>query len=163
MSLRVTARPLTAQAFAPFGEVLSTPDAVGRRDYFDSALGNLRPGVGASLSLILAPPTLAHPVPVTIFECHAFSSQSFVPMAPCRWLVAVAPHAAAGGPDMTQVRAFLPPPGQGITLHPDVWHAPLTVLDAPSPFAIFMWRDGGPLDEEFASIAPFLVEVPAAC
>lgn len=163
MSLPITAQPLTPEAFAPFGEVHSPPDVVGRRDYFDGALANLRPAVGASLSLILAPPTLEHPVPVTRFERHAFSSQSFIPLAPCRWLVAVAPHAAGGGPDMAQVRVFLPALGQGVTLRADVWHAPLTVLDAPSPFAIFMWRDGGPLDEEFASIIPFAVEVPGSC
>ncbi|TCT01677.1 ureidoglycolate lyase [Aquabacter spiritensis] len=157
----IVARALTADAFAPFGEVLRLPDQPGRRDYFDGGLANLRPDAAASLSLILAAPVLGRPVPVAQFERHAFSSQSFVPLALCRWLVAVAPHAAGGGPDMTRVAAFVPGAGQGITLRADVWHAPLTVLDAAAPFAIFMWRDGGPRDEEFAEITPFRVAVDA--
>lgn len=150
-------RPLTAEAFAPYGEVLAVPDTVGTRTAFDGALASLRPATPASLSLILAAPSLARPVPVGIIERHRFTSQSFVPMAPARWLVVVAPAAADGGPDLAAAEAFLPAPGQGITLHPGTWHAPLTVLEAPSPFAILMWRDYGPDDEEVMEITPLAV------
>jgi len=158
MSRQVQAQPLTAEAFAPFGDVLTLPSTVGTRTYFDRSLANLRPDAPASLSLILAAPTLGRPVPITQFERHRFSSQSFVPMAQALWLV-VAPHGADGGPDLDRLSAFLPAPDTGITLGADVWHAPLTVLDAPAPFVISMWRDWGPLDEEFAQIAPFTVAV----
>ncbi len=180
MSGRIIARPLTAAAFAPYGEILRLPEAVGRRDYFDTALANLRTAAHASLSLVLAAhsPEVAEStanaveagiediqslVEVSQFERHAFSSQSFIPMAACRWVVVVAPHAPAGGPDMARASAFLPAPDSGVTLHGDVWHAPLTVLDAPAPFAILMWRDGGSGDEEFAPITPFFVDVGTTC
>lgn len=149
--------PLTAESFAPFGDVLRLPQEVGTRTYFDDALASLKPQTPASLSLILAAPSLARPVPVTIIERHRLTSQSFVPMAATPWLVVVAPNAADGSPDLAAAVAFLPGPGQGITLKPGVWHAPLTVLEAPAPFAIFMWRDFGPDDEDFADIAPFTV------
>jgi len=153
------ARPLTAEDFAPFGEVLAVPRSIGTRTYFDGALANLRPAAPASLSVILAAPALARPVPVTVIEKHRFSSQSFIPMAPARWLVVVAPALASGAPDIDAARAFLPAPGQGITLKADTWHAPLTVLEAPSPFAIVMWRDWTAADEDFADVAPFTVAV----
>ncbi|MFG1270058.1 ureidoglycolate lyase [Xanthobacter sp. DSM 14520] len=151
------ARPLTAESFAPFGDVLRVPQEVGTRTYFDGALASLKPQTPASLSLILAAPSPARPVPVTIIERHRLTSQSFVPMAPTPWLVVVAPDAADGSPDLATAVAFLPGPGQGITLKSGVWHAPLTVLEAPAPFAIFMWRDFGPDDEDFADITPFTV------
>ncbi|MFG1289498.1 ureidoglycolate lyase [Xanthobacter versatilis] len=151
------ARPLTAESFAPFGDVLRVPQEVGTRTYFDGALASLKPQTSASLSLILAAPSPARPVPVTIIERHRFTSQSFVPMAPTPWLVVAAPDAADGSPDLAAAVAFLPGPGQGITLKSGVWHAPLTVLEAPAPFAIFMWRDFGPDDEDFADITPFTV------
>lgn len=153
----LTAQALTAEGFAPFGDVLRVPQEVGTRTYFDDALASLKPQTPASLSLILAAPSLARPVPVTIIERHRLTSQSFVPMAATPWLVVVAPNAADGSPDLAAAVAFLPGPGQGITLKPGVWHAPLTVLEAPAPFAIFMWRDFGPDDEDFADIAQFTV------
>ncbi|OYX05857.1 MAG: hypothetical protein B7Z15_16725, partial [Rhizobiales bacterium 32-66-8] len=129
MNRQVLAQPLTPAGFAPFGDVLAVPPTVGTRTYFDRSLANLRPDAPASLSLILAAPTLARPVPITQFERHRFSSQSFLPMADTQWLVVVAPHGADGGPDMGRLAAFLPAAGEGITLGADVWHAPLTVLD----------------------------------
>ena len=93
-------------------------------------------------------------------ERHAWSSQSFVPLDPARWLVLVAPHAAAGGPDMARAAAFVAGPGQGVTYGADVWHHGLTVLDAPARFAVFMWRDGTVGDEEFVDVEPFTVELP---
>ncbi|MDI4664291.1 ureidoglycolate lyase [Xanthobacter autotrophicus] len=151
------ARPLTAEGFAPFGDVLRVPQDVGTRTSFDSALASLKPQTPASLSLILAAPSLARPVPVSIIERHRLTSQSFLPMATTRWLVVVVPDAADGSPDLASAVAFLPAPGEGITLKPGMWHAPLTVLDEPAPFAIFMWRDFGPDDEDFADISPFAV------
>ena len=159
MSTPLAAAPLTAEAFAPFGDVLEVPTEPGRRTYFDRALANLRPAAPPSLSLILAAPVAGRPVPLVEIERHVFSSQSFVPLAACRWLVLVAPHGADGGPDLAAARAFLPGPGQGITLKADTWHAPLTVLDTPAPFAIFMWRDWTVADEEIRPMAPLLVAV----
>lgn len=158
--MRLVAEPLTEEAFAPFGTVPRAPEEPGRRDYFDATLMNLRPDAPASLSIVRGVPVAGPVVPVTVIERHAFSSQSFLPLAPARWLVVVAPGGDAG-PDLSHARAFLPDPGQGVTFAPGTWHAPLTTLDEAA-FAIFMWRDGGPQDEEFAPVAPFEVELPQA-
>lgn len=150
--------PLTAEAFAPFGEVLTVPAAPGR-EYFVRALANGRPATWPSLSLTLRERS-SEPLTVTQMERHAFSSQRFVPLGPARWLVLVVPHAAAGGPDMARTAALVAGPGQGVTYGADVWHHGLTVLAAPARFAVFMWRDGTTDDEEFVDVEPFTVELP---
>ncbi len=156
--MMVRAEPLTADAFAPFGGLLTPPSHAGERHYFDDHLANLRPNARPSLSVVLAKP-VALPLTVGMMERHALSSQSFIPMGASRWLVLVAPDGANGGPDMTRLRAFLPAPGTGITLQVGCWHYPLTVLDAPAPFTLAMWRDGGPDDEEVRDVSPVTVSL----
>ena len=157
--MEIDARPLTADAFAPFGEVFAVPDAPGRH-YAEAALANARPGARPSLSVALRDPAPPGPIVARVMERHEFSSQSIVPMGPGRFLVLVAPHAAAGGPDMTQARAFVAGPGQGVTYGADVWHHGMTVLDTPLAFGVFMWRDGTAGDEQFVDIAPLTIRLP---
>ena len=148
-------RPLTAEAFAPYGDVLSGPDGPGRL-YHERSLSTARPGAWPSLSLSWKEPHPGGPLRVQCMERHQFSSQSFVPLQPLRWLVLVAPHASGGGPDMTRAEFFVAAPGQGVTYGADVWHHPLTVLGSASGrFAVMMWRDGTATDEEFVDVVPF--------
>lgn len=158
--MRIVAEPLSAAAFAPFGDVLAPP-AVRGRDYFDAGLGNARAGARPSLSMSRVAPLAALPLKATMLERHEFSSQSFVPLDVARWLVIVAPSAPGGGPDAAKARAFIAGPGQGITYHVGTWHHGLTVLDRDARFAVFMWRDGTAGDEEFVPLAaPFDVVLP---
>jgi ureidoglycolate lyase len=161
MKRSLVLEPLDPAAFAPFGDVLVPPAEAGRR-YFERSLRNDRPGVPASLSLSRIETARSLPLEGRQMERHAKSSQSFVPIGPVPFLVVVAPHAAAGGPDMERARAFLAEGGVGVTYGADVWHHPLTVLAAPAAFAVFMWRDGGPLDEEFVDVEPFTLLPGAA-
>ena len=153
--MRLTLEPLTAEAFAPFGEVLAAPSEPGRV-YIESALANRRAHAAPSLSFSTKEPARL-PLASTTMERHRHSSQSFVPMDAGRWLVLVAPHGAGGGPDMARARAFLAGPEQGVTYGADVWHHPYTVFDRTARFAIFMWKDGGAEDDEFVQVAPFTV------
>ena len=155
-------QPLTAEAFAPFGDVFSRLEQPGRV-YTEAALGNSRPQAWPSLSVAHKAPLATAPLQllqVLELERHAHSSQSFVPLEAGRWLVVVAPHAAAGGPDGSQARAFIASAHQGVTYRANTWHHGLTVLDQPAHFAIFMWRDGTADDEEFAPVTPFAVALP---
>ena len=154
--MRLGAQPLTAEAFAPFGEVLEAPARPGR-NYIEGALANLRPQALPSLSFTLKQPLPALPLRSTTMERHRFSSQSFIPQQAGRWLAIVAPHAAAGGPEMREARAFLCAPHQGVTYGADVWHHPFTVLDQEARFAIVMWRTGRPGDDEFVAVPEFEV------
>lgn len=153
--MELTATPLTASAFAPYGDVLAAPADPGRT-YFPDGLGNRRPSAGLSLSLSKLAPT-ALPLRTALFERHAFSSQTFLPLSVSRYLVIVAPPAADGGPDAAQVRAFVAGPGQGITYRAGTWHHGMTVLDRAAEFAVVMWRDGTAADEEFVPLPRELV------
>ncbi|MBM3620187.1 MAG: ureidoglycolate hydrolase [Alphaproteobacteria bacterium] len=156
--MRLRARPLTPEAFAPYGEVLTPPREPGRA-YFEDALTNGRPGARPSFSLshrvALEQPVLHS----DLFERHEFSSQTFVPLDVSRWLIVVCPHATTGGPDATKAVAFVAGASQGVTYRANTWHHGLTVFDRAARFAIFMWRDGGPTDEEFVKVPPFTVTV----
>ena len=155
----ILAEPITADAFAPFGELLVAPAAPGR-DYFDGALSNGRPGARPSVSLAVADPIPPLPHDAVVLERHEFSSQSFLPLDAERYLVVVAAHAAGGGPDTAQARAFLVPGNLGVTFRADVWHHPMATLDRRGTFAIVMWIDGSAADTELVTLeAPFRVAV----
>ena len=157
--MEIVPQPLTQEAFAPFGDVIAVPDVAGRT-YYEDALGNLRPTAHASLSVSLKAETPERPLKADLLERHEFSSQTFMPLDVGRWLIVVAPHAEAGGPELAEVRAFIATGKQGVTYRPNTWHHGLTVLDRPGRFAVFMWRDGGKGDEEFVPVAPFTIRIP---
>jgi ureidoglycolate lyase len=157
--MRIFAQPLSEAAFAPYGDVLEAPRGFGRT-YFEKGLQSARPNAWPSLSVAHVRPLATLPLEATVMERHEFSSQSFMPLDVARWLVVVAPSGAYGGPDPSGAIAFVVQPGQGVTYHMGTWHHPLTPLDRPARFAVFMWRDGTSKDEEFRTLAaPFTVEV----
>ncbi|HUP35646.1 MAG TPA: ureidoglycolate lyase [Candidatus Limnocylindria bacterium] len=158
--MRLIAQPLTQDGFAPYGDVLAPPPDFGRA-YFEKGLRNGRAGAWPSLSVAHVRPLTRLPLEATVMERHEFSSQSFLPLDVSRWLVVVAPPAADGVPDPARAVAFVATAGQGVTYHMGTWHHPLTPLDRPARFAVFMWRDGTSADEEFRTlIAPFTVALP---
>ncbi len=144
---QIRLEPLTAAAFAPFGQVLQAPPA-GRRTNLIEQLENRRPAARAQLTLISVPPR-ALPLDIVEMERHAHSSQAILRLEVGRWAVIVAPKAEDGGPDPARLRAFLVPPGAGINYRPDTWHHPVAALGREGRFAAFIFVDGGPEDEEF--------------
>src|SRR4029078_11055729 len=128
--MEITPQPLTQEAFAPFGDVIDMPRDAGRF-YYDDALDNLRLGAGPSLSVALKAETPDRPLTSALMERHEFSSQTFIPVDVGRWLIVVAPHAAKGGPDMAQARAFIADGAKGVTYKTNTWHHGLTTLDRP--------------------------------
>jgi len=155
--MQITPQPLTQEAFAPFGDVIDMPREAGRF-YYDDALGNLRSQAAASLSVALKAETPERPLTSALMERHEFSSQTFIPIDVGRWLIVVAPHAATGGPDMAEARAFIADGAAGVTYRANTWHHGLTTLDRPGRFAVFMWKAGAQ-DEEFVSVPAFTVRI----
>lgn len=157
--MRLIVKALTAEAFAPYGDVLTAPEEPGRT-YFENGLGNARPDSRPSLSVAHRAPIGGLPLDVSMLERHEFSSQTFVPIDASRWVIIVCPHASAGGPDVAKAEAFVATGWQGVTYRPNTWHHGLTVLDRPAHFVVFMWRDGTTGDEEFVPVTPFTVDAP---
>jgi ureidoglycolate lyase len=131
--------PLTAQAFAGFGEVL---EAVGPPDrlinqglcgrFHDRADLDFGPGGRAGISIFLAEPR-ALPYRLAMVERHPDGSQAFLPMTEHPFLVIAAPE-EAGRPGTP--RAFLTNGAQGINFARAAWHGVLTPLSAPGLFAV---------------------------
>jgi ureidoglycolate lyase len=139
--------PMTAEAFAPFGQMLQAPP-VGERLNLVAQLENRRPAARAQLTLITVPARTL-PLEIAEMERHAHSSQAILPLEVGRWAVIVAPKAADGGADPERLRAFLVPPGAGINYRADTWHHPVAALGREGRFAAWIWVDGGAEDEEF--------------
>jgi ureidoglycolate lyase len=132
--MQIHTEPLTATAFAPFGDVL---DATGDFRLINAGLcqrhhdrarldfGDARPGI----SVFRAEPR-SLPYAFDLIERHPDGSQAFLPMTEHPFLVIV-----ALGPTDTP-RAFLTNGAQGINLHRGTWHGVLTPLHEPGLFAV---------------------------
>jgi len=134
----LTPQPLTAAAFAPYGDVIELKDQpdklinegmcgrhhdLARLDFGDGRAG---------ISLFDAQ---LRPLPhaVAMVERHPDGSQAFIPVSQSRFLVVVA---GDSGGTPTAPLAFVTRPGQSINLHRGVWHGVLAPLDGPGPFAV---------------------------
>jgi ureidoglycolate lyase len=146
MTREIPARTLTAEAFAPFGDVLAAagqPDRIinqglcGR--HHDRARLDFADG-RAGISVFDARPRTL-PYRLEMVERHPDGSQAFLPMTPAPFLVVVAPD--DGGAPGTPL-AFLTAPGQGVNYHRGVWHGILTPLSAPGLFAVVDRVGDGP-------------------
>jgi ureidoglycolate lyase len=151
---------LTAEAFAPFGDVL---DATGDHRLINAGLCQrhhdratldfgAEPG-RAGISIFRAE-ARALPYSFDLIERHPEGSQAFLPMTADPFLVIV-----ATGPDAAP-RAFLTNGAQGINLHRGTWHGVLTPLAAPGLFAVVDRIGPTPNIEEFRYTQPWTVLAP---
>lgn len=161
MSRRIATEPLTAEAFAPFGDVLEAsgePDRLINRGlcgrWHDRAQLDFAEG-RAGISLFKAEPR-ALPYRLEMVERHPDGSQAFLPMSEHPFLVIVAED-DSGQPH--RPRAFLTRAGQGVNFHRGVWHGVLTPLSQPGLFAVIDRIGDGPNLEEHWFAEPYSIEV----
>jgi ureidoglycolate lyase len=136
----LTPQPLTAQAFAPFGEVIEASDRAEQipinysstTRFDDLARIDVADGGGHAIVSLFRSQPLDPPV-LKIFERHPLGSQSFTPLQGRPFLVAVAP---AGDLDPIAIRVFLAAPHQGVNYAKGVWHHFLLPLEAESDFLV---------------------------
>ena len=138
MTRNIQSIPLTAEAFAPFGDVINCagdPDKIinqrlcGRyhdRARIETAQG--RPGI----SLFQAE-LRSFPLKLEMMERHPQGSQAFIPMSWDSFLVIVAPddNGAPGRP-----QAFITDPGQAVNYARNTWHGVLTPITGTGRFAV---------------------------
>jgi ureidoglycolate lyase len=145
----LTPEPLTAEAFAPFGNVIeASEDGVklvinqGHAIRYDR-LAEIDVADGtAAISLFRARP-LAELV-LRVFERHPLGSQAFMPLSGSPYLVAVAP---AGAFDPAKIRLFRAEPHQGVHYRKGVWHHFLLVLDESDFLVVDRTGPGDNCDE----------------
>lgn len=158
--IAIRAERLTAEAFAPFGQVLQGTGAGAQRKPFASRMRNDRPAAQPNMTWMRVVP-VAGSVRIDALERHPHSNQTFVPMNGTRHLVAVCPSAPDGSPLPSQLRIFVADGSQAVNYDADVWHAPRTALCAPGEFVMFRWDDGSALDTELRALeVPIVVELP---
>jgi ureidoglycolate lyase len=138
----VAVAPITAEAFAPYGEVF--PDRSGDRTAVIAAWTAL---AGQRYGGPVAPRTLAlpaRPASLAFIEAHPNSPQLSVAFD-SPWILAVVPGIQPGtevgrDADVSSTKAFLVPPGTGVILRAGLWHGPVTVLGDSDVLVIF--REG---------------------
>jgi len=160
MSLHLTPMPLTADAFAPFGDVIEVsgePDKIinqglcGR--YHDLARLDFTDG-RAGISLFDAQARTL-PYVVDMVERHPQGSQAFMPVSGVPFLVIVAED-DKGTP--VRLRAFLTKEGQSINLFRGVWHGVLAPIGAPGRYVVVDRIGAGDNLQEFWFETPYVVE-----
>lgn len=143
------ARPLTAEAFRPFGEVIEPDNAAEIRlinggtttRFHDIAPVDVSAGGGRALISLFRGKPFAAPIEIAMLERHPLGSQAFVPLTERPYLVVVAPdEGGRPGPPL----AFLATGGLGVSYHRGTWHHPLLALEAVSDFLVV--DRGGPGD-----------------
>lgn len=160
MSQNIYIEPLTAAAFAPYGDVLDTSGAPDKminqgmcERYHDRATIDIVDGT-AGISIFKATPR-SFPIDLDMMERHPEGTQAFLPMNFDAFVVIVAPD-VNGAPGVP--RAFLTAAGQGVSYNRGTWHGVLTPLHAPGLFAVVDRIGEGPNLEEHWFETPFIIK-----
>jgi ureidoglycolate lyase len=138
---RVRPRPLTAEAFAPYGDVIEAGAARERLEinygattrFHDLARIDVKDQDGEPIVSLFRSTPLPQPHIVRILERHPLGSQAFVPLSGHRYLVVVAPP---GPLDPAAIEVFLARPDQGVNYAKGTWHHFSLALDAVSDFLV---------------------------
>ena len=133
--------PLTAAAFAPFGEVIETAGHAPRliNEGTAARFDNLTPvdvlaqGGRPLISIFKAAP---RPLPFVVkgLERHPLSSQAFFPLEGLPYLVVVAEP--GDGPWQSRIRAFRAAGNQGVNYRRNTWHHALLALGRTCHFLV---------------------------
>ncbi|HRL21472.1 ureidoglycolate lyase [Alcaligenes sp. SDU_A2] len=141
MPITLTLETLTAQAFAPFGDVIQASEAVNHFTINDGNteryhdLANIEPGPdGQVIVSIFRGQPRSLPFQVTMMERHPKGSQAFIPQSGQPYLVIVAP--AGEAPKASDLRLFLARGDQGVNYATGVWHHPLMALNQVADFIV---------------------------
>lgn len=152
--------PLTAGAFAPFGDVLAAsgdPDRLINQGFcgrfHDRARLDFGVDARAGLSIFKAVPR-SFPYRLDLVERHPDGSQAFIPMTADPFLIIVAPD-QGGTPG--KPRAFLTDGAQAINFHRGTWHGVLTPLAEPGLFAVVDRIGATPNLEEHQYAEPWII------
>ena len=158
--MTIRTEPLTADAFAPFGDVLcassSNPRTINQgkcKRHHDLANLDVTDG-RAGISIFNAEPR-SFPYLLDLVERHPDGAQTFIPMSQHPFLVIVASDNKGTPKD---IRAFVSNGAQAINFHRNTWHGVLTPLHAPGLFAVVDRIGSGPNLEEHWFETPITIE-----
>lgn len=143
-------RPLTADAFKPFGEVTAMNNG-SRRNPLPMAFERTAEAIEPRLWVSTVNSVSALPLTLRMLERHPYSAQSFLPID-SPYIVVVCHADEAGQPDVDTLQAFHATAEQGVTYARNVWHHGLTTLQAPARFVVSMSFTGTGGDDVFVPL-----------
>lgn len=151
--------PLTAEKFAPFGDVIEANDIASHftindgftERYHDLAKveteqNNGCTGSGRTGISIFRSTPLQMPIAIKMMERHPLGSQAFMPLGRVGkegkepYLVVVAPK---GDFDIDKLAVFIAQPHQGVNYHRGTWHHYCLALNGVSDFLVIDRIGGG--------------------
>lgn len=146
--MELWSEPLTAESFAPFGQVIQTDGAEhfpmnggAQERFYDLArIETAGEDARAVISIAETREVARLPYRVTLVERHPLGSQAFIPLDDAPQLVLVAPPTEAF--ESTRLRAFRSPGRQGVNYARGVWHMPMIALQ-PGQRWLIVDRAGG--------------------
>ncbi|MCX5564108.1 ureidoglycolate lyase [Alcaligenes phenolicus] len=141
MPITLKLETLTAEAFAPFGDVIEASNTVqhftineGNTERYHD-LAKIEPGAdGQAIVSIFRGQPRTLPFTVEMMERHPKGSQAFIPQSGQPYLVIVAP--AGPTPKASDLRLFLARGDQGVNYATGVWHHPLMALNQVADFIV---------------------------
>jgi ureidoglycolate lyase len=159
--LTLTPSPLTAEAFAPFGEVIAMESGL-RRNHFKYAFESSSEAREPSMWVSYPSQVAGDVVEVARLERHPHAAQTFIPIRKGRYLVIVCHAAADGSPDVSTLCALIAEADQAVTYRRNVWHHGLTVLDDRTRFAVVTTLSGQHDDDAWFELSmPVRVKLTA--
>jgi len=158
MQKMIRAVPITAEAFAPYGELLAPrpqPTRMINRGRCERhhALAVVERGGGEAILSVFRSEGVTLPYVCDLLERHPLGSQAFMPLGGEPWMSVVAPDedGQPGAP-----LAFIVPAGVGVNLRAGVWHGVLTPLGGSADFLV-VDREGEGVNLEEVAIPPVTI------
>jgi len=156
-------QPLTAAAFAEYGDVISIDDSIGElindgntQKFADLAAVDTSADDGRTAVHIYRSQPLSLPLTIEVMERHPLSSQAFMPLHSRPFLVIVA--AAGESLKSESVRAFLSNGTQGVNLKRGTWHHYQVSLQEVSDYLVIDRMGPGTNFEERRLTPPLVIE-----
>ena len=171
MTFILKPQPLTAEAFAPFGDVVeagtTTPIMIngGNTERYDSLVKvqTENPQDTAVINIFRAQPRMVKTdadqssMRIEMMERHPRGSQSFHPLSGEAYLVLVADAVEDLKPE--NLHLFLAQADQGINYHMNTWHHPVLGLNKVCDFLVVDRKGEGNNCEEFYFSQDELIEI----
>ena len=162
MTITLRPEPLTKERFAPYGDVIESTaagkapmNAARFERYDDLADVNMQGDGRVAVSIARCRIATTLPYRIDMVERHPLGSQAFVPLAPCKLIVVVAPPEASV--EASDLRAFVSNGRQGINYRPGTWHMPLIAFEAGQEFLIIDRAGDAPNCEEHSLDEPVML------
>ena len=162
--MKLALKPLTREAFAPFGDVIETEGANHfpinentTERFHDLAHVDVSTNEGRPLVSILIGQPRPRPLTIRMLERHPLGTQAFVPLQSQSYLVVVGENDGPSRPGT--IWGFEARGTQGINFRRGVWHHPLLAMYPDSRFLVIDRGGRGSNLEEFHLETPITLEI----